>query len=96
MQAMKASSDENRLTPTPTLRIGLKRHLFDFCFFCFLKKKRYMFFVSPFLVLYKKSSFVKKIDLYKKIINETNMKVKEVKQMWKLKQEEQKQTLNTT
>jgi hypothetical protein len=24
------------------------------------------------------------------------MKVKEVKQMWKLKQEEQKQTLNTT
>jgi len=39
MQAMKASSDENRLTPTPTLRIGLKRHLFDFCFFCFLKKK---------------------------------------------------------
>jgi hypothetical protein len=27
-----------------------------------LKKKRYMFFVSPFLVLYKKSSFVKNID----------------------------------
>ena len=65
MQAMKVSSDENHLTPTPTLRIGLKRHLFDFCFFCFLKKKRYMFFVSPFLVLYKKKlkgSFVKNID----------------------------------
>jgi hypothetical protein len=50
MQAMMALSDENCLTPT--LRIGLKRHLFDFCFF--FKKKIYVFCLSLFLVLYKK------------------------------------------
>jgi len=41
MQAMMALSDENCLTPT--LRIGLKRHLFDFCFF---KKKKDLCFLS--------------------------------------------------
>ena len=60
-QAIKASPDENYLK----LRIGLKRRLFNFCFF-YIKKGLMFCLVSLFfLVLYKKKFkgiFVKNID----------------------------------
>jgi hypothetical protein len=62
-QVIKASLDENYLTLTLTLKISLKRRLFDFCFFIY-KKTYVLSCLSLYLVLYKKEikgSFVKNI-----------------------------------